>query len=195
MESTRATADTQMLMSSLGKLPQPVTRPVLIMVSGLPGTGKSHLSRRLAENVPVVILESDALRKALFLQPEYTAAENTLLFRAVHRLLGDLLQRGISAVLDATNLSELFRERIYRIAEQTRARLIIIRVAAPAAVVKQRLAARARKAARSDHSEATWDIYQKMLPDVQPINRNHFVVDTSRDIGPVIRKIRRAVRQ
>ncbi len=40
--------------------------PVLIMLCGLPATGKSYLARRLVERVPFVIVETDFVRKALF---------------------------------------------------------------------------------------------------------------------------------
>ena len=44
-----------------------------------------------------------------------------------------------------------------------------------------------------DHSEADWGVYQKMKGTVQKISRNHYVVDTSMDITPVLNKIVREV--
>ena len=38
-------------------------------------------------------------------------------------------------------------------------------------------------------------VYQRMKPSVQRINRNHYAVDTSRDITPVLDKIVREVRR
>jgi hypothetical protein len=55
--------------------------------------------------------------------------------------------------------------------------------------VRQRLENRSSGADSFDRSEADWKVYQKMRASVQKIRRNHFAVDTSRDITPVINKI------
>jgi len=185
--------DIERLRESLGQLPEPVVKPALIVVSGLPGSGKSHFCRKLAEHVSLPILESDALRKALFSSPDYSPGESNRLFQACHLLIEELIRRGISLIFDATNLIERHRERLYRIADQTEAKLVIVRVEAPAEVVRQRLESRAIGADPFDRSEADWKIYQKMQASEQKIRRNHFAVDTSRDIVPVINKVVREV--
>ena len=75
MGDTQVDSDVQQLARGLGQLPDPVVKPAFIAVSGLPGTGKSYFSRKLAERLPFLILESDALRKLLFPSPAYTAQE------------------------------------------------------------------------------------------------------------------------
>ena len=190
---TQTASDAQRLLESLGKLPESMARPAFIVVSGLPGTGKSYFCRRLAERLPFMILESDALRKTLFPSPSYSAEESARLFQAIHQLIARLLDRGMPLILDATNLSERFRERLYNIADRSHARLILVRVEAPAEVVRTRLQSRAEGASPEDHSEADWSVFQKMKPSVQKIGRNHFAVDTSRDISPVLDKIVREV--
>lgn len=186
-------SDAVRLAGGLGQLPEPVVRPALIVVSGLPGTGKSHFSRMLAERLPLLTLESDALRKVIFPSPAYTSQESSRLFRAIHHLIEGLLKKGVSLVLDATNLSEPYRERLYNIADRLNAKLIIVRVEAPSNLVKERLEARAEAGKPEDHSEAGWAVYQKMKPAVQTIRRNHFAVDTSRDVTQVLNKIIREV--
>ena len=106
MEESPILSDVKRLTESLGKLPESVTKPVFIAMSGLPGTGKSYFARELARKIPLVILESDALRKVLFPSPTYSAAESARLFRASHLLIERLLRKGISLILDATNLVE-----------------------------------------------------------------------------------------
>ena len=183
----------QHLLKSLGELPEPVAEPALIIISGLPGTGKSYLSKRLAERVRLLVLESDALRKLLFSPPLYSSQESAQLFRTIHRLLRELLRKGIPVILDATNLSERFREQLYSIADQLDVKLILVRVEAPPEVVHQRLENRARD--RENTSDADWAVYRRMRPSVDRIRRNHYVVDTSRDITPVLDKIVREVRR
>lgn len=187
--------DVEVLRASLPPLPEPLARPVLVVVVGLPGTGKSYFSRRLAERFPMAVLETDALRKALFPRPTYSPEESARLFRAVHGLIESLLRRGVPVLLDATNLVEANREHLYHIAEKTGARLILARTEAPPEVVRERLARRQQTPVREDHSDAGWEVYERMRRSVDPLRRQHYVVDTTRDIGPVLERILRDIRR
>ena len=189
--SSQVDSRVKLLVDSLGSLPEPVAHPASIVLAGLPGTGKSYFSHRLAEKVPVVILETDALRKTLFSEPTYSPSESGLLFEAVHVLIGWLLKRGVSVILDATNLSERHREVLYRIAGQNGAKLIIVYLEAPPEVVSERL--KGRHTAAENKSDADWEVYQKMLGSVEEIRHRHYVVNTAEDIAPAVDKIVREV--
>ncbi len=193
VENTQLISDVQLLTESLGELPEPVAKPTFIAVSGLPGTGKSYFCSQLAERLPFVILESDALRKALFSSPSYNSKESSHLFRTVHLLIERLLKKGIPVILDATNLSEQYREYLYSIADRLDIKLVMVRVKAPPQVVHERL--RTRLENSGDKSDADWAIYRRMESSVQKISHNHYAVDTSRDITPVLDKIVREVRR
>jgi len=195
MGAETVAADVQKLKQGLGELPEPVANPVFVIVSGLPGTGKSHFSRKLAEQLPSVILESDTLRKRLYPSPTYSAQESHRLFNACHRLIEELLDSGITAILDATNLVEQHRERLYLISQRLKVKQIIVRVEAPRNLVLKRLQGRSRGIDRGDNSDADSGVYQRMRARAERIRRNHFVVDTSRDITPVVDKIVRAARR
>jgi predicted kinase len=188
---TEGTSDVKQLLEELSELPEPVAQPFLIVVSGLPGTGKSYFCRQLVQRLPAVVLESDGLRKVLFSSPSYSAAESQRLFRACHLLMEGLLGRGISLIFDATNLSEYHREYLYRIAGRLGAKLILVRVEAPLELVYARL--RDRRLSSEGNSDADWTVYQRMKPQSQRIRRRHYAVDTSRDITPVIDKIVREI--
>ena len=191
MEQAQLASDVERLAETLGQLPEPVVEPAFVVVSGLPGTGKSYFCQKLAERLPFAILESDALRKALFGSLSYSQKESLRLFQVIHLLIERLLKRGIPIILDATNLSERYREHLYSIADHLEVKLILVRVEAPPQLVRERLKARLKNS--ENKSDADWRIYQKMRPSVQKISRNHYAVDTSRDITPVLDKIVRAV--
>ncbi len=191
MEGAQLVSDVQRLTESLGELPEPVAEPVFIVVSGLPGAGKSYFCSKLTERLPFIILESDALRKALFPSPSYSPQESSRLFGAVRLLIERLLKKGNSLILDATNLSERHREYLYSVADRLGVKLVLVRVEAPPWVVHERL--KARQGNLGSKSDADWAIYQRMKPSVQKIRRNHYAVDTSRDITPVLDKIVREV--
>ena len=140
-----------------------------------------------------MILESDILRKILFPLPSYTPHESSRLFKAIHSLIKRLLEKGIPLILDATNLSERYREHLYSIVDRLGVKLILVRVEAPPEVVRERL--KTRQKVSGGKSDADWKVYQKMMTSVQRIWRKHFAVDTSKDIAPVLDKIVREVRR
>ena len=187
MENAQLVSDVERLSESLGQLPEPAAEPALIVVSGLPGTGKSYFCNKLAERLPFAILESDALRKTLFPLPSYSAKESSQLFRAIHLLVERLLEKGISLILDATNLSEQNREHLYSIADRLNVKLVLVRVEAPPEVVRERLEKRLKNS--GSESDADWAVYRKMKSSVDRIRRNHYAVDTSHDIAPVLDKV------
>ena len=195
VEDTQLISDMQRLTESLRRLPEAVAEPAFIVVSGLPGTGKSYFCSKLSERLPFLILESDALRQVLFSSPSYSPQESSRLFGAVHLLIEGLLRRGVPIILDATNLSERHRERLYSIAERLDVKLILVRVEAPPQVVHERLKARQEGIDPGGKSDADWEVYQRMKSSVQKIRRNHYVVDTSRDITPVLDKVVRQARR
>ena len=173
--------DVATLEGTLGPLPAPVEHPPFIVLSGLPGTGKSHLAREIARRHPFALLESDTLRKTLVERPSYSQSESARLFAACHALIASLLEKRIPVLFDATNLREMHRRPLYDVAERTGARLLLVQVTAPEEVVRRRMEARAVRENPSDRSDATLDVYETMRRDAEPIERSHLVIDSAVD--------------
>jgi predicted kinase len=165
----------------------------LVALCGLPGAGKSHFARELVHRVPMAVLSSDRLRKALVGQPKYTAGESTRLFSACHRLIEELLQEGRKVLFDATNLNEAFRQPLYDITDRLDVPLVLVHLTAPNGVIRRRLTGRANGETNSSFSDADWLIYCRLRPMEQPIARSHYAVDTSQDITPVVEEVARRV--
>jgi predicted kinase len=187
LPSTRVIQDASLLLDSLGPLPEPGEKPVFIALSGLPGTGKSYFTKKLTEQIPLVVLESDKLRKTLFPRPSYSWRESARSFRACYYLIEFLLQKRVSLILDATNLAERYRQKLYAIVDRTRAQFILVKLEAPPELIRQRLMERKQEPA--NQSEADWSVYQEMKPREEKIKREHLTVNTSRPIGPAVNKI------
>lgn len=80
------------------------TKPVLIMMVGLPAGGKSTISLELADKHNATIFSSDELRKELF-GDESNQDNNSKLFVELHKRIKDYLKTGNNAIYDATNIS------------------------------------------------------------------------------------------
>lgn len=183
-------SDSLRLLENLELIPEPVAKPFLIAVGGLPGTGKTYFCHQLVERLQVVLLESDALRKKLYPHPTYSFRESAHLFGVIHRMLSILLSRGISVVLDATNLAEKSRRYLYHIADRLGVKLILVWTTAPTGLVRARL--QARQTNPDTLSDADWEVYRKLKPGVERIQRKHYTVDTSKDITPILNRVVRA---
>jgi predicted kinase len=159
---------------------------VLVMLSGLPGSGKTYFSRQLAKSISITLLESDFIRKTLVPQPVYTGAENARVFRTSYALAEELLTKGMPVLFDATNLVRRNRKRLYKIATTTKAKLIILEMSAPEQVIVQRLDQRIEELSPRNYSDADISVYRRLFATAQPILRDHLTVSTDQDIMPAV---------
>ena len=159
-------------------------RPVLVVLVGLPASGKSRVAGELRERTGAVVLESDALRRLLFPQHTYSARESQQLFAAIHAAIDELLSEGATVVLDATNLAEEERAPLRDMAARWDAKLVFVRVTAPDSLIRRRLTS--RSADDIDGSEADVRVYERMRSRVEELRQPHHIVDTSQEIGPAL---------
>lgn len=169
----------QLVLSNLPERTSGRNPPVLFLTVGLPCTGKSTFSRKLAPAIGAAVLESDALRQMLFPMPVYSQRENHIVFNTLHAAARSLLEEGVSVIVDATSIKERDRLPLYRLADATDARLLIACFDAPRTVIEQRLEARARTLDPSDRSTADIMVYEYMAEAFSLPGREHWRIDTS----------------
>jgi len=86
-----------------------------VWLTGIPASGKSSLARELVRQlhvrqVPVVVLESDEMRKILTPAPTYNDEERNQFYRALV-LIGALIGRsGVNVIFDATASKRAYRD-------------------------------------------------------------------------------------
>jgi predicted kinase len=180
------------------QLKRPSTKsavPVLIVLTGLPGTGKSTVAQELSQRLPAIVIASDFVRKTLFPEPTYSGEESRFVHSVSRAVMGHYLQRGYSVIADATNLSEWHRSLFARTAERNSAPMIVVQTVAPERLVRSRLRRRLIQRTPGDFSDADWEVYQKLATQVEPIRGRYLRVDTSRDLASNIQRVLRAVRR
>ena len=176
-------ADLPRLRSALaGELPARTDSPSLVILCGLPGTGKSHFARELLVRAPFVWLSSDRTRKLLVARPQYSRREHRRVFAAMHVLTRGYLLDGYSVVFDATNLNENVRAPLYAMADDAGVEPLIIRFTAHPKLVRERMADRAAGIADAGQSDAGWDVYSRMAVADAPVPRPHLLVQGPEDM-------------
>src|SRR6478672_9724358 len=88
-------------------------KPVLILLYGFPGSGKTYFARQFCEALQAAHLEQDRIRYELFQQPRFTKQENYALNRIMEYISGEFLTAGISVVYDL-NAMRISQRRILR---------------------------------------------------------------------------------
>lgn len=147
------------------------TRPTLLLVGGLMGTGKSTLAGKLRERLGWTLISSDATRKRLaklhpaepqadaFGEGLYSPAWHARVYQAMLDEAAALLAAGRSAILDATFSRRAHRHAAAQEAAVHGANLIFLECQAPRELTLQRLAQRwqARLAQQPGLSSAASD--------------------------------------
>lgn len=148
---------------------------MIVIVCGLPGSGKSYFATRLSAALHARYISSDDIRFRMFPERTYSDAEKTQVYAAMLSAMNDAIAGNQAVVLDATFSREAWR-RMFEDAAATRQQaLVYIEVVAPDPLVRERL----RQPRTS--SEADYAVYRKVKDEAEPLLRDHLVLTSSND--------------
>jgi predicted kinase len=152
----------------------------LLLMAGLPGSGKSLIVEKMQAHLPCVVISTDCVRLFVWPKPTYAAAEVMLVYEICHRLVEGRLSRGQRVVFDGTNHLAERRQELLRLAERWGATAAVCQVQAAPEIVRHRLTMRNSLMRRNgDLSQADWAVYQGMEAAQQPISGPHLILDST----------------
>lgn len=127
----------------MGKLQ--TNAPVLIMLYGYPGAGKTHFAGELSKAMEVAHVQSDRIRFELFEKPQYTKQEDEIVNHLMEYMTEEFLSAGVNVIFD-TNANRLVQRRALReIARKMKAKSLIVWLQTDQESAMARIAARDRR--------------------------------------------------
>ncbi len=102
------------------------TKPLLIMLYGFPGSGKSYVARQLSDHIKAAHVQGDRIRTELFSNPKYDKAENNVINQLMDYMTEEFLNAGISVIYDANALRSAQRHQMREMARKCQAKPLVI---------------------------------------------------------------------
>ncbi|MBS0260863.1 MAG: AAA family ATPase [Planctomycetes bacterium] len=161
---------------ALNALEVPERRAGLVLVGGLPGTGKSTLAANLADRTGFQVIRSDVVRKELAgltatESAQAPVGEGLYTADATNRTYAECLRRvaaglfaGERVLVDATFIDEPRRRQFFDLAWSWGVPPLLLWCQADAETIRQRIAAR-----HGDASDADWSVYLHAAQRCQPL--------------------------
>jgi predicted kinase len=161
--------------ASVGRRPQ-----LLLICHGFSGSGKSHHSAELIEPLQAIRLRSDVERKRLFGlwgqglaparhgDPYAPEVSEELFTELLPAQAAAVLAAGFNAIVDATFLRRIDRQRMAAVAAAAGVPLLILDCQVPEPLLRQRIAARRQE--RGDPSDADLAVLERQLALAEPLS-------------------------
>lgn len=150
----------------------------LIIISGLPGSGKSTVAESLAAKLSVPLFSVDPIESSLIKSGLKRSFETGLAaYLVAEALAGEQLKRGLSVIIDAVSPVQEARDMWHHLVRKHHATLIIIECVLERELHKKRIESRIRN--MHGIPEVTWEDVENRRKTYLPWQEERLVLDTA----------------
>ena len=155
---------------------------MIIIVFGLPGSGKSYFASRLAKMIKAEYINSDRVRKEMFKIRTYSEREKAAVYNAMLEKMKEAVSQRRNLVLDATFHKNESRN-MFTQEMKGKEKIFFIEVWADENIAGVRL-----KENRT-YSEADFEIYKLIRQHWESLNERHLLLEsTNENIDNMLQK-------
>jgi adenylylsulfate kinase len=160
---------------------------MIVLMTGLPGSGKSHLARALAPLLNADVLDRDEVRNALFppRDLDYSAAQNELASQILYQVADYILRRDPerTLILDGRPFSRRSQvAEVAALAQRVGHPLRVIHCWVADEVARQRLIQDLGRV-RDPASGRDMDKYRRIQSEFEPLTIDHLSLNTDRPVA------------
>lgn len=101
-------------------------KPLLILLYGFPGAGKTYFARQLSEHMQAAHVQSDRIRGELFDEPRYDKEEDTVVGQLMDYMTEEFLNAGLSVVYDVNAMRYTQRHAMREAARKLKVQPLLI---------------------------------------------------------------------
>ena len=153
------------------------SKPVLILLYGFPGSGKTYFARQLAENMQVAHVHGDRIRYELFEEPTYDRQENGIVTQLMQYMAEEFLSAGINVIYDTNAMRRSQRAALREMARKKGAKTIVVWFQMDPDTAYERLQKRDRRKADDKFAvDYKKDDFKKFITHMQHPELEDYVV-------------------
>ena len=155
---------------------------MIVIVFGLPGSGKTYFASRLAKVINAGYINSDITRKEIFKKRIYSDEEKRTVYNKMLEQMEESVKHKKNLVLDATfhkkDIRKMFEDEM-----KGKGGIFFIEIQADENTTRERL-----KKPRPD-SEANFEVYKLISKQNEPLEEPHLILKSTDDnIDEMLRK-------
>jgi predicted kinase len=168
--------------------PKPGVFLYLIVMAGLPGTGKSALARALVKELGAIVLNKDVLREVMFSREKvkYSTQQDDLVVAYMLKQAAQILDTGKTVILDGRPFSRKYQiEEVSKFADKMCVPLRMVLCTCPEETAIERIESSVGKHPAMNRNA---ELYQQLKHEFEPIQIEHLEVDTSQSLQNCLEK-------
>jgi predicted kinase len=145
---------------------------MVVIVFGLPGSGKSYFASRLAKRIDADYINSDRLRKEMFKIRTYSKQQKESVYQTMLQKMKEDVAQNKNVVLDATFHKKETRQPFIK-EMKTKGGIYFIEIVAEERIIRERLKRKRR------YSEANFKVYKIISSENEPLPESHLVLEST----------------
>lgn len=138
---------------------------MIVVVFGLPGTGKTFFSEHLAKKLNAVHLNTDIVREKLSFTGYYDGKTKQQVYNELFKHAQMEFKKGANVIVDGTFHLSRRRRQLEKLTKEENRKIFFVEIKASEKTARKRLK-KSRK-----HSEADFDVYEKIKNEFEPLNK------------------------